>query len=278
VNLAAGSGTYFLSRDRCFPGGARRWWGGTLVSNLGVETARRFDGTNETAVRDWVRASYGTWLTPDTGNFLLGMLSESENATIAAGLNDVIMDHLVDAVDRKGSTELVFRSGSTKAIEPDSWIVNCTGYMRNAHPYEPYASDSGAVLSIQQRSATFNLMSVMAYFMSHLLFLDKLRELPLYELDALDLRSKSSAVFPYALLSLAVYNVRIIADSVPTKVFLDLGIDFDRWYPWPRQMMRGARFMFTHRRQREHLRHSLDTVRERFDVRCGPLATELVGA
>ena len=109
--------------------------------------ARRFDGTNEAEVRDWFRDTYGTWLTPQTGNFLLGVLSEAENKTIAAGLNDVIMDHLVDAVDRNGTTELVFRSGSTKAIQPGSWIVNCTGYFRrdDRYPYEPYVSASGAV-------------------------------------------------------------------------------------------------------------------------------------
>ena len=68
------------------------------------------------------------WLTPETGNFLLGNLSEAETKTISAGLNDVVMDHFVDAVDRNGSTELVLRSGATKSIEPGSWIVNCTGY------------------------------------------------------------------------------------------------------------------------------------------------------
>ncbi|MGX9792357.1 FAD-dependent oxidoreductase [Mycobacterium sp. MMS18-G62] len=277
VNLVAGTGTYFLSRDRCFPSGVRRWWGGTLVSDIGVETARRFDGTNETAVRDWMRSTYGTWLTPDTGNFLLGMLSESENDTISAGLNDVIMDHLVDVVDRTGATDMVFRSGSTKSVQPGSWIVNCTGYMRDDYPYEPYISGSGSVLSIQSRSATFNLMSVMAYFMTHLLFLGELLDLPLYEVDAQDLRAKSNAVFPYALLSLAVYNVSLVSDVVPTKVFLECGVDFDRWYPFPRQLMRGVRFLVSHRREREHQRHALDTVRERFDVRCGPLE-ELVSA
>jgi hypothetical protein len=58
------------------------------------------------------------------------------------------MDHLVDVVDRNGGTDLVFRSGSTKAIQPGSWIVNCTGYLKyDDRPYEPYVSPSGAVLS-----------------------------------------------------------------------------------------------------------------------------------
>jgi cation diffusion facilitator CzcD-associated flavoprotein CzcO len=127
VNLVAGQGTYFFSRDRLFPVGARRWWGGSAVSDIAAEAARRFDGTNEAEVADWMRANYGVWLTPETGNLFFGVLSEAENATIASGLNDVIMDYLVDAVDCNGATELVLRSGATKAISPGSWIVNCTG-------------------------------------------------------------------------------------------------------------------------------------------------------
>ncbi|MGW5152564.1 NAD(P)-binding protein [Rhodococcus koreensis] len=272
VNLVAGSGTYFNSRDRLFPAGARRWWGGTPVSGLAQEATRRFDGTNETDVGDWFRAGYGTWLTPATGNYLFGNLSEAENTTIAAGLNDITMDHLVDVVDRDGVTDLVLRSGSTKAVRPGSWIVNCTGYvLHNDHPYEPYASDKGAVLSIQPRSATMHLTSLTGYFLPHLLFLGKIRNVPLYELDLQELRKKSKTVLPYAMLSLVEHNLSLIADSVPTKVFLDCGLDLDRWYPLPRRMVSTARFMLTHRREREHHRHTLDTLRERFNIRCGPL-------
>jgi hypothetical protein len=272
VNLVAGSGTFFGSRDKFFPTGARRWYGGARVSTLGGQAARLFDGTNETTVWDWHRATYGTWMTPTTGNFLLGVLSESENKTISTGLNDVIMDHFVDVVDSNGATEVVFRSGATKAIQAGSWLVNCTGYVtQRDHPYEPYISDSGKVLSINLRSGTLHLSSYMGYFMTHLLLLEKLRELPLYELDGQELLKKSHTVFPYTLLTLAQYNLSLIADSVPPKVFSECGLDFDRWYPLPRRMIGVAKFMLTHRRQREHMRHSLDTVRERFDVRCGPL-------
>lgn len=272
VNLVAGSGTYFLSRDRVLPTGAQRWWRGKSFTGFALEVARRFDGTNETDVGNWFRDTYGTWLTPQTGNFFLGLLSESENNTIAAGLNDVIMDHVVDVVDRNGGTDLVFRSGSTKAVEPGSWIVNCTGYFKpDGRPYVPYISRSGAVLSIQPRSITLQLTTFMGYFMTHLLMLGKIDELPLYELDAMDLREKSNAAFPLTLFTLALHNLSLISECVPNKVFSECGIDLNRWYPWPRRMVGMAQFMLTHRREREHQRRSLDTVRERFDVRCGPL-------
>jgi hypothetical protein len=111
----------------------------------------------------------------------------------------------------------------------------------------------------------------MGYFLTHLLFLGKIRDIPLYELDAMDLRNKSNAAFAYTLFSLVQYNLSLVADSVPAKVFQDCGLDFDRWYPLPRRMVGTAQFMLAHRREREHQRRTLDTVRERFDVRCGPL-------
>jgi Pyridine nucleotide-disulphide oxidoreductase len=272
VNLVAGSGTFFNCRDRFFPTGARRWWGGKLVSSLGMDMAHRFDGTNEADLWNWHSETYGTWVTPETGNFLLGNLSEAETTTISAGLNDVVMDHFVDAVDRNGSTEVVLRSGATRSIEPGSWIVNCTGYLlQHEHPYEPYVSSSGSVVSVQLRSATMHLTSFAAYFMAHLLFLGKLRELPLYELDGHDMRRKSAQALPYTLITMAQYNLSLITDSVPTKVILECGLDFDRWYPLPRRLPAIARYMLTHRRNRERQRRALDTVRERFDVRCGPL-------
>ena len=273
VNLVAGSGTYFMSRDRVLPNGAKRYWGGKSFGKLGLEMARRFDGTNETAVKQWFRDTYGTWLTPETGNFLAGLLSDAENQTIAAGLNDVIMDHLVDVVDRNGDTDLVFRSGATKTIQPGSWVVNCTGYFKyeDAAPYEPYSSGSGAVLTIQPRSATLQLTSMMGYFMTHLLMLDKLREIPLYELDAMELRHKSNAAFSFTLFTVAMYNMGFIAGCLPKKALSECGIDPARWYPLHRRMIDAAQFMLTARREREHQRQALDTVRERFGVRCGPL-------
>ena len=197
VNLVAGSGTFFISRDRFFPTGARRWWGGTPFSQPRLEVARRFDGTNETDVWDWFRDTYGTWLTPETGNFLVGVLSESENKTIAAGLNDVIMDHLVDAVDRNGCTDLVLRSGSSQG-DPTGQLDRELHRILDVrdHPYEPYVSRSGAVVSIQPRSATLHLTSFVGYFLTHLLFLGKIRDVPLYELDVLELRNKSKYGFP----------------------------------------------------------------------------------
>ncbi|MGE5696360.1 MAG: FAD-dependent oxidoreductase [Candidatus Sericytochromatia bacterium] len=274
VHMVAGRGTFFANRDRMFPTGARRWYSGALLATVAEQMGLRFDGTNETQVQDWFRSTYGTFVTPSADNYLIGVLSEAENKTISAGLHDVVMDYFVDVVDRKDATEMVFRSGATKQIEPGSWIVNCTGYLglADAPPYEPYVSHGGAVVSIHPRSATLHLPAFMGYYLTHLLFLDKLRHVPLYEVDLFDLRQKSNVVFPYVLFALVQHNLSLIYDNVPRRVFSANGLDFDKWYPLPRRLPSMVKFMLTHRRTQEQARQVLDTVRERFDIRCGPLS------
>jgi hypothetical protein len=272
VNLVAGPGTFFFNRDRIFPDRLRGRWSATLPRAIFTEMALRFDGTNEAEVQDWLRSNYCISVTPQARNFFAGIMSEAERATIAAGLHDVVMDHLVDVADHGDRTELVFRSGATRSIPPDSWIVNCTGYLlRTERPYEPYLSEGGAVMSVQSRSMTMQLSSVQAYFLTHLLFLEQLREAPLYELDAHDLRNKAPDAFPGAMATLSQYNASITFDAAPRSVFTDCGVDYDLWFPLPRRMAGAVRFMRSHRRAREHYRRSLDRIRERFDTRCGPL-------
>jgi thioredoxin reductase len=276
VNMVAGRGTFFSNRDNLLPSGARRWWKGTPLTTVAAQMGRRFDGTNGEQVRDWYRATYGTFLTPQADNFVLGVLSEAENRTISTGLNDLVMDYLEDAVDRNGTTELVFRSGSSKAIQPGSWVVNCTGYVRltGDYPYEPYVSPSGAVVSINLRSSVLHLPAFMGYFLGHLLFLDKITDVPLYEVDWQELKHKLPTAFPYVLFALVQHNLSLIYDNVPRRVFNENGLDFEKWYPLPRRLPGMARFLLTHRREREHQRRVLDTVRDRFGIRCGPLSKE----
>ena len=277
VNLVAGPGTFFLNRDRMFPTGVRRWYAGVPLSSAFQEAARRFDGNNEDEVLDWFRDSYGIWLTPETGNFMGAILSESENKTIAAGLNEIVMDYLDDVVDRDGDAEVVLRSGATMPFETGSWVINCTGsLMRGEHPYEPYTSPSGRILSIQNRSATipFPAGGAAAYFLTHLLFLGKLAQVPLYAMDLEDLRRKAPQYMMAAGLgSLQFYNLSLIAEAVPAwrfmKIVSQYGLDLDRWFPLPRRLWASAGLMFAQKRDHEHYRRTLDKVAERFGVRCG---------
>jgi hypothetical protein len=273
VNLLAGSGTLFYSRDKGFPTGRQRWRAGSPGSVVYSQWARQFDGTNEAEAMAWFRSRLGVWLTPQSENCYLGILSEAEKETVRGGLREVVMDYFVDCVDADGAIKLILRTGATRDLAPDSWIVNCTGYLRpRDKPYEPYLSKAGNVLSIQARSAFGYLPAYSAYFLSHLFFSGKLATVPLYEVDLDALRATASReAYTCTLISHLAYNMSQIPGNAPMKVIAGNGTDYDRWFPLPRRLKGQVQVLAGLRKSKSHYRRTLDTVRERFDVRCGPL-------
>ncbi|MFP3940104.1 MAG: NAD(P)-binding protein [Thermoanaerobaculia bacterium] len=179
----------------------------------------------------------------------------------------------------RGGAEVVLRSRAMMPFKPDSWVINCTGSLiRGNHPYEPYTSASGRILSVQNRSVTipFPTGGAAAYFLTHLLFLGKLLQVPLYAMDAEELRRKAPQyVMAAATGPLHLYNLSLIAEALPawrfTRVVSQYGLDLDRWFPLPRRLRASAGFMLTHKRDRKYYRRALDTVADRFGVRCGPV-------
>lgn len=77
----------------------------------------------------------------------------------------------------------------------------------------------------------------------------------------------SSCIGPHTL-----YNTSLILAAVPKRVRDEFGTDAGRWYPLPRRLLDAIRLVSFQRRKPDHMRVALDVVRERFGVRCGPLA------
>jgi len=272
VSLLIGKGTMFACRDKLYPAGLRRWWGGTTPLSAFLDLAQRFDGRNEGEVLDRLRSNYTVSLVADSRRFMLGLLSEQENTVIARAARELIKDYLADVVDRDGRPTLLLKSGASRAIEPGSWIVNCTGYaFQNATPYEPYVSKSGKVVSVQPCSAIHVLSTIASYFLVHLAYLNQLKRLPLYELDFNALYRANRDVLSASIPTHALYNAALVIGAVPKSVLQEFGTDLELWYPAPRRLLDGVRFMQFQKRKPEHLKRSLDAIRERFDVRCGPL-------
>jgi hypothetical protein len=270
INLVAGAGTFFMQREEVFPDGAKRWWGGTVMSSLAMGAARRFDGTNATEVNAWIHDTCGTSLVPNPRNFMFGVLSEAETRTIGAGLSRVLTDYLEDVVDLDEQPQLVLRGGDTIAIEPGSWIVNCTGYLlKETRTDEPAVSAGGNVVSVHTNAATGAVPAGVAYFLTHLMYRGQLHDAPLYELDLGALRRRAPADYASALAALELHNLSVILERVPSRVMMNRGVDLDGWYPLPRQMLSATRFMATHRRHRDHSRRCLDRLRERHDIGGG---------
>lgn len=216
-------------------------------------------------------AGYGISPSAEPGNFFSAYLSDAECSDVRAALRRIEPGHLADVVDARQGPTVVLRDGRSFGILAGSWIVNCTGYLAQPRrQYEPFASNTGRVLSIQLRSSiTGPFTSFAGYYLTHLMFRDKLGAARLYELDLEDLATKSRSVTIWASITLAMYNLGRIARSLPPKVMLDCGLDFDRWYPRGRQIAGAAAFASTQPRDARRYRAALDTLGERFDVRVG---------
>lgn len=272
VTLVVGKGTVFMNRNKAFPRGWKRWWSGDTTLSTFVDLALRFDGDNEAAVFDYFKRRYSVSLDGSFGQYVLGLLSEEENAFIASGVDEVIKDYFADIVDIDGRPTMLFRSGARRVLEPGSWIVNCTGYvMREAHDYEPYLSARGTVVSIQPTSGIHILTTFAAYFLVHLFYAGKLEQLPLYEIDHQALNQCNKVAMPFACMTQILLNVLLIIDAVPINVMNDCWLDFDRWYPWPRRLMGAIGLKRNSARYLDHCRRTLDRLRKRYPIRCGVL-------
>lgn len=271
LSMVGGSGTMFSRRETFFPTGPRRWYGGTRINAMLREVALRFDGTNEHEVAAWFLDAYGISPSGEPTNFFSAYLSDAECTDVRAALHRIEPGHLDDVVDTADGPALVFRDGRLLAIPADSWVVNCTGYLAQpGHPYEPFASSSGNVLSIQLRSSVTGVFTPFAgYYLTHLMFRGKLAAARLYELDVEDLGTKSRSAIIWASITLSMYNLGRLSRTLPPKVMMGCGLDFDRWYPKVRQIAGATALLATQRSDSSHYRETLDTLGERFGVRVG---------
>jgi len=272
VRMLIGAGTIFLNRDLATPRGFRRHWDGSTTLELFLDVAGRFDGHNEVETMAYFRRKYGVAVDDECRRFMFGVLSPQENQEIRSGVAEIIRDHLVDVIDGADGPEMVLRSGARRPMKPGSVVLNATGYVGQSRPaYEPYLSATGNVLSIQPTSTTHFLSSQAAYFLTHLFITGELASLPLYEVDVAELRDASRDAFPAAAIALTLYNTSVIINRLPRWVMNENGLDFLLLFPVHRRLLALVKLLRFLKRRPDHLRKVMDSVRERFGVRLGPI-------
>ena len=271
IRVLIGDGTMFLDRDKTVPPRFRSYYSGRTGLEVFLDVARRFDGRNENQVTDYMRQNYCVSLDATCRRYMFGLMSNAENRAIRGGLDEVIRDHLMDVVDSPNGPTLFLRSGQRRVIEPGAVFINCTGYLGAPAAYEPYLSAGGHVLSIQPTSTVHFLSSQSAYFLAHLLMLGKLRDAPLYEADIAELRAASRDVFSPTAITTTLYNTGVIASRLPRWVHAENGLDLTALFPTHRRILGLLKLTLFLRRHPTQLRDALDVVRNRFNVRLGPL-------
>jgi NAD(P)-binding Rossmann-like domain len=273
LGMIAGTGTHFFDRDQLFPAGSSRWTSGVRANAYLAEIALRFDGTNTDAVTQWTRTRANISLLDSAPHTMFGFHSPAEEANIRAGLKELVSDHLVDIVDDPDGPTMVLRTGARHPVEADSWVVNCTGHFAHrVAVHTPYITPTGRVLSVNPTSMVlFPLSTFSAYFLTHLFFLNRLADAPLYELDFHGIRRIAPEAVTAVASALIMHNLSVIFERVPKRVFQQNGLDLDRWYPVPRRISGQIQFMLAHKRNRRHHQKSLDAFSRATGVRCAPL-------
>ena len=70
---------------------------------------------------------------------------------------------------------------------------------------------------------------------------------------------------------MAVLNVLLLMKALPTKIFNECQLDFNRWYPLPRRLPILLRFMLNNDRYASHCRKALDQFAADQKIRIGVL-------
>ncbi|MEM9210900.1 MAG: FAD-dependent oxidoreductase [Pseudomonadota bacterium] len=272
VSLINGSGNVFGNRDYLFPTGLSRYWRGQLVGKISSDIIMRFDGTNFDTVFDYFKNRYGVRVAEPSDGYLFSILSKAEARFLANNLSAIIPDYLEDVVDTPRGPNLLFRSGERRPIKPGSVIVNATGHiLRTDVPYTPYASDSGAIATVNPRSAIYFLSTTSTYFLSHLTMMGLLRSLPLNAVDLIDLFKRDRKTFFLVSLTQSYLNMLTVMENVPLQVFGKCGVDMNRWYPSVRRYAAFAELKLNQRRYMDHCEAVLETVRREYGIAVGPL-------
>ncbi len=273
ITLINGSGTNFVKRDMVLPKGLRRWFAGRPMSMLFRDLATRFDGDNESAIIDRVRARYSTAPDVDNATFLYGLQSMSERRRVDAGA-EIVMDYFTDVEDTANGPLLRLRGGGTIPVPEGSIVVNCSGsFFRFAEMAEmkPLISPGGAVLSINTRNMFHFLSSVAGFFTPHLFYRGLLRDHGFYALDHDALFRADRRAWVGASATQAYLNQVLCMNTLPVAVLDRCKLDMDRWFPMHRRLAAAMRMKSAATRDIAHCSASLDRVADRFGVLCQPI-------
>ena len=237
IHMFAGRGSWFTVRETIFPTGWRRWFYGSskLFSDWFIWITTRYRGDNAADIyqaladRDFLHS-----LVPHPKNFTFGLLSKDELKTIKEGVQQLHVGHVKSIQDRDGiPIALREHCGETTehALESGSWVVNATGHIKDAQVL-PILSEGGRVCA-PQRFLIFTGPS--AFVATHLFYLGKLKECSRkFRWTSMEYEPRERMGLNFT--ALYISNLMELIFKLPIRVLLSLYADFNRWFPWHRQV------------------------------------------
>ena len=272
INFISGKGTFFFNRDIFFPAGSGRNWGGKPMNGALLDIARQYKATDLDQAVNYARDTYGLTPLKDATHNLIGLLSPNEVVTVRQGIETEVNDHLADVKEEEGQLWMHFKSGKKQVIEAESWIINCTGFLYRAAsspPPEPIVSTHGTVLSIQKANSAVIFTSFAGYFLPHVWFRNKFKEVPVYYFDHHDLIKKSKNGLLVAACAQAVYNLIRFIEALPLSVVYSCGLNYDKWYPLHRQLPFLTQVTLNKKKNIKEMKAVLDQIMQQYDIEHG---------
>ena len=272
VTLIDGVGNRFGDRDMLFPTGLGRFWRGKLVGKISADIIMRLDGKNFESVFDYFRSNYTVGLRDDGEQYFFSILSRAEAQFLNKNLNQIIPNYFDDVIDVHGSPVVSFRDGDKLPIKHGAIILNSTGHLlRGDTSYQSFVSKGGRIARVNPRSSIYFLSTTSSYFLAHLLMQDKLRRLPLYEVDLTALFKRDRKTFFLVSLTQSFLNMLTMMENVDMEVFGKCGVDLNRWYPMSRRLLSFASLKMNQKRYMAHCREVLSIVEQELGIECRPL-------
>lgn len=269
LHIFIGKGTVFMNRNSFFPKGLHStYWSGVLSSIFIMELLSKYDGTNEKDIFKYLRQDWFLRLTPQSQNFVGGIISQEEIDTVSRHASQIWNQNLVDVIDEGDTIFIQLRDGTKISVEKDSWFISCTGHITRGFPsFEPCLSPKKTVVHFESKNSSIGVHFFNAYLLIHLWYLGKLSELPICELDHTKIIQKDKQGFLFTSMLVASYNGLVLMKNIPLKIMKVLP-NPDKWYPLPRQILGIIKFILYKKKYYKHLLRTLNKVCDRYNVEC----------
>lgn len=272
INFILGKGTFFLNRAIFFPAGAQRNWNGVPLNGALLDIAQHYRADDLDGATEYIKNTYGVTPFKEASHNILGVLSPEEAASVRQGIDTEVNDYLDDIKEVDGQLWMHFKSGQKQTIEAGSWIINCTGFLyREPENFqtEPIVSPHGTVLSIQKVTSTVIFTSFAGYFLPHVWFRDKFKEVPVHYFNHHRLMKKSKKAFLFAISAQAVYNLIRFIDALPLSVVYNCGLNYDKWFPLHRQLPFLTQVILNKKKHLRETKAVLDQIMKEYDIEHG---------
>ena len=267
LNFIIGKGIFFLNRDIFFPSGIKKNWTGTTINKLLLNIALLYDEQNLESVISDIKNTYGLLPFKEAKQTVFGLLSPHEIETVKNAVNTEVYDYLNDVIEENKKLYIHYKNDTKEEVVAGSWFINCTGYLYpKKEVFEPILSAHEKVLSINKTASSIAFTSLGGYFLPHLWFRNKFKDVPINQFNHSNLIKKDKEAYLFGVSAQAIHNLIYFIEALPFDVVYKCGSNFDKWFPLHRQFFVLLNILINKKKYLKHTSKVLDRLSNKYNV------------